>query len=269
MYIYFSVESPVLSRLKQNRKRRQLQNEEDTNSPKGACKRLRLEKISVAEDAASADDDADNNEKEKLPVKSESSSPSLRQKSIEQYEKDLDATHFSELVSENQGHTDRSEKQSTTVSSSKWTKCDQCSKRVLKEELHIHIGFFIMAFQKFIVCLEKLHKTKNLKVVVQRVTTSVENPEDQSEEVEVETPGELDTNSSQRSEETSDDRSEEPESSPTKVIVRENDLVKYTKPFTVYLTPLTKEEIDKYTNREKIQSSSSSDSEFDEMVSAW
>ena len=257
--------------MKQNRKRRQLQNEEDhTNSPKGACKRLRLEKISVAEDAASVDDDADKNEKEKLPVKSESSSPSLRQKSIEQYEKDLDATHFSELVSESQGHTDRSEDQSTTVSSSKWTKCDQCSKRVLKEELHIHIGFFVMTFQKFIVFLEKLHKTKkrpeSVKVVLERVTTRVENAEDQPEE-EVETPG--DENSSQRSEETLDDRSEEPESSPTKVIVRENDLVKYTKPFTVYLTPLTKEEIDKYTNREKIQSSSSSDSEFDEMVSAW
>ena len=260
----FSVESPVLSRLKQNRKRRQLQNEEDTNSPKGACKRLRLEKISVAEDAASADDDADKKEKEKLPVKSESSSPSLRQKSIEQHEKDLEATHFSELVSENQEHTDRSEKQPTTVSSSKWTKCDQCSKRVLKEELHMHIGFFVITFQKFIVFLEKLHKTKSLKVVLERVTTRVENAEE-----EVETPGELDTNSSQRSEEALDDRSEEPESSPTKVIVRENDLVKYTKPFTVYLTPLTKEEIDKYTNREKIQSSSSSDSEFDEMVSAW
>ena len=151
--VYFSVESPVLSRLKQNRKRRQLQNDEDhSSSPKGACKRLRLEKISVAEDAASAEDDTNEGNKEKaasnakLPVKIESSSPTFRQRSIEQHEKDMDATHFAELVSEEQGNTDRPEKQSRTVSSSKWTKCDQCSKRVLKEDIHLHIGFLLSLF---------------------------------------------------------------------------------------------------------------------------
>ena len=151
--VYFSVESPVLSRLKQNRKRRQLQNDEDhTSSPKGACKRLRLEKISVAEDVASAEDDTDEGNKEKsasnskLPVKSESFSPSCRQRSMEQYEKDMDATYFAELVSDEQGNTYRPEKQSRTVSSSKWTKCDQCSKRVLKEDLHLHIGFLLSLF---------------------------------------------------------------------------------------------------------------------------
>ena len=144
LYGYFSVESPVLSRLKQNRKRRQLQNDEDhTSSPKGACKRLRLEKIS---------------EEEEIEDKS--------------------------------------------------------------EELAVDVP---------------------------------------------ETPEELDENSSQRTEETSDDRSEEPESSPTKVILREADLIKFTKPFEIYLTPLTKEEIDRYT---KITlSSSSSDSEFYAMAS--
>jgi len=268
------VESPVLSRLKQNRKRRQLQNDEGhTSSPKGACKRLRLEKISVAEDAASVDDGADEGDKEnaagdsKLPLKTESTSPS-RQRSIEQYEKDLDATHFAELVNEEQADTDRPEKQSgpeTTVSSSKWTKCDQCSKRVLKEDIHLHI--------------EKMHKMKkraeSVKVALERVT-GVENVADQSEEVEVDVPDsglpeapseEPDEDSSLRSEETSDDRSEEPDSSPTKVVLRESDLIKYTKSFEIYITPLTKEVIDKYTDSKEINpSSSSSDSEFDEMA---
>ena len=279
-----------MSRLKQNRKRRQLQNDEGhTSSPKGACKRLRLEKISVAEDAASVDDGADEGDKEnaagdsKLPLKTESTSPS-RQRSIEQYEKDLDATHFAELVNEEQGDTDRPEKQSgpeTTVSSSKWTKCDQCSKRVLKEDIHLHIGFFIIKFQPFMFFLEKMHKMKkraeSVKVALERVT-GVENVADQSEEVEVDVPDsglpeapseEPDEDSSLRSEETSDDRSEEPDSSPTKVVLRESDLIKYTKSFEIYITPLTKEVIDKYTDSKEINpSSSSSDSEFDEMVSS-
>ena len=120
---------------------------------------------------------------------------------------------------------------------------------------------------------EKMHKLKkraeSVKVVLEKVRTGEEDIEDKSEEIAVdvpETPGELDENSSQRTEETSDDRSEEPESSPTKVILREADLIKFTKPFEIYLTPLTKEEIDRYT-KEIILSSSSSDSEFDAMVS--
>ena len=120
---------------------------------------------------------------------------------------------------------------------------------------------------------EKMHKMKtraeSVKVALERVRTGEEDIEDKSEELAVdvpETPGELDENSSQRTEETSDDRSEEPESSPTKVILREADLIKFTKPFEIYLTPLTKEEIDRYT-KEIILSSSSSDSEFDAMVS--
>ena len=119
---------------------------------------------------------------------------------------------------------------------------------------------------------EKMHKLKkraeSVKVVLEKVRTGEEDIEDKSEEIAVdvpETPGELDENSSQRTEETSDDRSEEPESSPTKVILREADLIKFTKPFEIYLTPLTKGEIDRYA---KITlSSSSSDSEFDAMVS--
>ena len=120
---------------------------------------------------------------------------------------------------------------------------------------------------------EKMHKLKkrveSVKVALERVRTEEEEIEDKSEELAVdvpETPEELDENSSQRTEETSDDRSEEPESSPTKVILREADLIKFTKPFEIYLTPLTKEEIDRYT-KEIILSSSSSDSEFDAMVS--
>ena len=120
---------------------------------------------------------------------------------------------------------------------------------------------------------EKMHKMKtraeSVKVALERVRTGEEDIEDKSEELAVdvpETPEELDENSSQRTEETSDDRSEEPESSPTKVILREADLIKFTKPFEIYLTPLTKEEIDRYT-KEIILSSSSSDSEFDAMVS--
>ena len=119
---------------------------------------------------------------------------------------------------------------------------------------------------------EKMHKMKtraeSVKVALERVRTGEEDIEDKSEELAVdvpETPEELDENSSQRTEETSDDRSEEPESSPTKVILREADLIKFTKPFEIYLTPLTKEEIDRYTKI--ILSSSSSDSEFDAMVS--
>ena len=119
---------------------------------------------------------------------------------------------------------------------------------------------------------EKMHKMKkraeSVKVALERVRTGEEDIEDKSEELAVDVPsGDLDENSSQRTEETSDDRSEEPESSPTKVILREADLIKYTKPFEIYLTPLTKEEIDRYTKRKEM-SSSSSDSEFDEMVSA-
>lgn len=119
---------------------------------------------------------------------------------------------------------------------------------------------------------EKMHKMKkraeSVKVALERVRTGEEDIEDKSEELAVDVPsGDLDENSSQRTEETSDDRSEEPESSPTKVILREADLIKFTKPFEIYLTPLTKEEIDRYTKRKEM-SSSSSDSEFDEMVSA-
>ena len=117
--------------------------------------------------------------------------------------------------------------------------------------------------------MQKLKKrAESVKVALERVRTEEEEIEDKSEELAVdvpETPGELDENSSQRTEETSDDRSEEPESSPTKVILREADLIKFTKPFEIYLTPLTKEEIDRYT---KITlSSSSSDSEFYAMAS--
>ena len=123
---------------------------------------------------------------------------------------------------------------------------------------------------------EKMHKMKkraeSVKVALENVRTGEEDTEDKSEELAVDVPetsGELDENSSLRTEETSDDRSEDPESSPTKVILREADLIKFTKPFEIYLTPLTKEEIDRYTKREEmILSSSSSDSEFDEMVSA-
>lgn len=119
---------------------------------------------------------------------------------------------------------------------------------------------------------EKMHKMKkraeSVKVALERVRTGEEDIEDKSEELAVDVPsGDLDENSSQRTEETSDDRSEEPESSPTKVILREADLIKFTKPFEIYITPLTKEEIDRYTKRKEM-SSSSSDSEFDEMVSA-
>jgi hypothetical protein len=275
------VESPVLSRLKQNRKRRQLQNEEDhTSSTSGACKRLRLEKVSVAEDAASFDDDdvggIDKEETDivsKIPLKTEKYSPTVRRKSNHQ-EEDLAATHFSELVSK--GNTDRPEKQSTTVSSSKWTKCDQCSKRVLKEDIHVHIV--------------KLHtiikRAESLKVSLERVRTgdvdAEENSEELNKDVSVtleesekdslqrseETSDDRKDDSSQISEETTDDRSEEPECSPTKVILRESDLVKYTKPCEIYITPLTKEEIDKHTKKKPItiQTSSSSDSEADEMA---
>ena len=119
---------------------------------------------------------------------------------------------------------------------------------------------------------EKMHKMKkraeSVKVALERVRTGEEDIEDKSEELAVDVPsGDLDENSSQRTEETSDDRSEEPESSPTKVILREADLIKFTKPFEIYITPLTKEEIDRYTKRKEM-SSSSSDSEFNEMVSA-
>ena len=119
---------------------------------------------------------------------------------------------------------------------------------------------------------EKMHKMKkraeSVKVALERVRTGEEDIEDKSEELAVDVPsGDLDENSSQRTEETSDDRSEEPESSPTKVILREADLIKFTKPFEIYITPLTKEEIDRCTKRKEM-SSSSSDSEFNEMVSA-
>ena len=138
--------------MKQNRKRRELQNDDDNKSsprPSSACKRLRLDKLSVAEEAASADGDTDEvdqgNAVANLPVKTEKSPP-LKQKSIQQNE-DSDATHFSELVGEKD--TDRPEKQTTDVSSSKWTRCDQCSKRVLKEDVHSHIGFIYKIFQWF------------------------------------------------------------------------------------------------------------------------
>ena len=134
----------------------------------------------------------------------------------------------------------------------------------------------MITFQQFMIYSEKMHQMKkraeSVKVALERVRTEEEHIEDKSEELAVDVPetsGELDENSSQRTEETSDDRSEEPESSPTQVILREADLIKFTKPFEIYLTPLTKEEIDRYTKREEmILSSSSSDSEFDEMVSA-
>ena len=121
----------------------------------------------------------------------------------------------------------------------------------------------MITFQQFMIYSEKIHKMKKRAESVKV---------DKSEELAVDVPetsGELDENSSLRTEETSDDRSEDPESSPTKVILREADLIKFTKPFEIYLTPLTKEEIDRYTKRkEMILSSSSSDSEFDQMVSA-
>ena len=136
--------------MKQNRKRRELQNDEDNKSsprPSSACKRLRLDKLSAAEEAASTDDDTGEVDQDNaaaiLPVKTEKSPP-LKQKSIQQNE-DLDATHFSELVGEKD--TDRSEKKTKDVSSSKWTRCDQCSKRVLKEDIHSHIGFLYNIFQ--------------------------------------------------------------------------------------------------------------------------
>merc|ERR1712131_523476 len=167
------VESPVLSRLKQNRKRRQLQNGDDNKispKPSNACKRLRLEKLSAAEDAASADDDVDKPDEvkaaERLPVKVETSPQPSRQRS--QQSDDTDATHFSELVSDGQNNTDRPEEQSvqkktTDVSSSKWTRCEQCSKRVLKEDKNSHI--------------EKMHKKKKVaekvspEKVLERVST--------------------------------------------------------------------------------------------------
>ena len=253
--------------MKQNRKRRELQNDEDNKSsprPSSACKRLRLDKLSTAEEAASADDDTDevdqDNTAANLPVKTEKSPP-LKQKSIQQNE-DLDATHFSELVGEKD--TDRSEKKTTDVSSSKWTRCDQCSKRVLKEDIHSHIGFYIIFFSGSLFSSEKLHKKKKRAERVspendlESVTTGGEDAEKASEEL------------SERSEDADDDRDEEPESSPTKVILKEADLVRYTKPFVIYITPLTAEEIEKYTKEMRvIHTPSSSDSEFEKMVSVW
>merc|ERR1711917_12239 len=109
-----------------------------------------------------------------------------------------------------------------------------------------------------------MHKMKkraeSVKVALERVRTGEEDIEDKSEELAVDVPsGDLDENSSQRTEETSDDRSEEPESSPTKVILREADLIKFTKPFEIYITPLTKEEIDRYTKRKEMSSGDSSE----------
>merc|ERR1712137_629413 len=70
----------------------------------------------------------------------------------------------------------------------------------------------------------------------------------------------------ENSEET-DDTNEDPESSPTKVILRESDLIRYTKSFEIYITPLTKEEIIKFSGGKRVvHMSSSSDSEFDEMA---
>lgn len=252
------VESPVLSRLKQNRKRRQLQNEEDhTSSTSGACKRLRLEKLSVAEDAASFDDDADRIDKEetdivsKIPLKTEKYSPTVRRKSNHQ-EEDLAATHFSELVSK--GNTDRPEKQSTTVSSKK---------------LHT----IIKRAESLKVSLERVRTgdvdaEENSEELNKDVSVTLEESEKDSLQRSEETSDDRKDDSSQISEETTDDRSEEPECSPTKVILRESDLIKYTKSCEIYITPLTKEEIHKHTKKKPItiQTSSSSDSEFDEMA---
>ena len=107
-----------------------------------------------------------------------------------------------------------------------------------------------------------MHKKKKRaeRVSSEKVLESVstEDTENASEEL------------SERSEDGDDDRDEEPESSPTKVILKEADLVRYTKPFVIYITPLTGEEIEKYTKGMRvIHTSSSSDSEFEKMVSVW
>ena len=135
-----SVESPVLARLKRNRKRRQLE-EDEARKSKGASKRLKLDKIAVAEDAAAHDEAIDdksteeNSEKESLTVKSEtqSRSPSSDRKLPDE---DLDATHFSELIGEETNKTD----EETTSQGSKWAKCRDCSKRLLKIDLQSHTG---------------------------------------------------------------------------------------------------------------------------------
>ena len=94
--------------------------------------------------------------------------------------------------------------------------------------------------------------------VLESVSTAEDDAENASEEL------------SERSEDGDDDRDEEPESSPTKVILKEADLVRYTKPFVIYITPLTGEEIEKYTKGMRvIHTSSSSDSEFEKMVGVW
>merc|ERR1712131_497606 len=204
------VESPVLSRLKQNRKRRQLQNSDENKispKPSNACKRLRLEKLSAAEDASSADDDVDKPDEvkaaERLPVKVENSPQPSRQRS--QQSDDTDATHFSELVSDGQNNTDRPEEQSVQKKTT-----DVSSKKMHKKKKKV---------------AEKVSPEK----VLERVSTGEEDTENATEEPEEEPsqkPEDTDDrdDEEENSEET-DDTNEDPESSPTKVILRESDLI--------------------------------------------
>ena len=123
-----------------------------------------------------------------------------------------------------------------------------------------------------------MHKKKKVaekvspEKVLERVSTGEEDTETATEEPEEEPSQKLEdtddrVDEEENSEET-DDTNEDPESSPTKVILRESDLIRYTKSFEIYITPLTKEEIIKFSGGKRVvHMSSSSDSEFDEMVS--
>lgn len=218
-----TVESPVLKRLKENRRKRPIA---FTGSPEHkADKKLKLD--SSLELLKGSEDAADDQENTEPNSQAEFSSRPVTPN-------EGDVIHFTEMIGPT---TDSQRSTNSTVESnkSKWTKCSKCKKRVQCGDLESHIEKNHPAFQN--------EPENSLEKIDDRVNE--ESPQSNNSEDSQSPPNKsvLD--------ELSENLPQEPLSSstasPSKVLLREDELVKYTRPFSIYIEPLPKETILRYT----------------------